>query len=276
MATFGPLTAAPVNVNAPDFAANFSEVAANTSFVIPEGVAQIGSFAFDAREVEEAVLESEVTDHWLEDNTAAQDHVGVRPITITLSGYVAELNLPASTLKTVLGALTAATNALSQLPVFLGTLTPGGAQLLEQAISQAQSVVVQVEQAVARGEQIAKLLSPGIFGTTRNKQQQAYLLLKSYWQARIVFTVWTPFEVYSNMVIESVRMTQPQETTGWSKIVVRLKQLQFVGDAGQPDYAANLAAPVALAQGQAATNNGPTAGTSGPTVGANLKVPAAP
>lgn len=258
----GPLSAVNPNVNSPDFVQQFAEAVSNCSIIIPEGVAQIGSFAFDYRETEEEALESEIPDHWLEDNTAAHDHIAVKPVRVTLSGYVGELVMPASTLKTLLGALTAATNALSILPVFLGQQTAGNQQAIAQAISQAQSVVVQVGQTIARAAQLANLLQGLLSGPSRNKQQQAFLQLKAYWQAGIIFTVVTPFETLTNMAIESIRVVSPEDSKDWSRYVVRMKQLQFVGSAGAPDYASNLAAPVALAQGQQPTNVGATAGTA--------------
>lgn len=268
----GPLAAVQSNVNAPNFVQNFADVVSKSTIVIPEGVAQIGSFAFDYRETEEHELEAEITDHWLEDNSAAHDHIAVKPVRVTLTGYVSELALPASSLKTILGALTAATNALSALPVFLGAQTPGGAQALSQAISQAQSVVVQVAQTVARAAQLANIMAGLLSGPSRNKQQQAYLQLKAYWQAGIIFTVHTPFETLTNMAIEHIGPVSPADSKDWSRFVVRMKQLQFVGEAADPNYAANLAAPVALAQGQAPTNVGATAGSSADSLGRPFSV----
>lgn len=260
------------NVNAPGFVAQFEQAALRCSIVIPQGVAQIGSFAFDYRETEEEDLESEIPDHWLEDNTAAHDHIAVKPVRVTLSGFVGELVLPAGVLRTLLGALTAATNALSQLPVFLGAQTPGNTQAIQQAISQAQSVVVQVGQTVARAAQLANLLSGLLSSPARNKQQKAFQQLKAYWQAGTIFTVHTPFETLTNMAIESIRVVSPPDSRDWSKFVVRMKQLQFVGGLGTPNYAATLAAPVAVAQGQAPTNLGATAGAALDSAGKALTV----
>ncbi len=274
-----PLAPVDPNVNAPDFVSEFYNAISRCSIIIPEGVAQIGSFAFDYRENEEEDMEAEIPDHWLEDNTAAHDHIAVKPVRVTLSGYVGELVLPALTLKTILGALTAATNLLSQLPVFLGAQTPGNTQAIEQAISQAQSVVVQVGQTIARAAQLSNLLSGLLSGPSRNRQQQAFVQLKAYWQAGIIFTVHTPFETLTNMAIESIRVVSPPESKDWAKFVVRMKQLQFVGGAGAPNYASNLSAPVAVAQGQLPTNVGATAGSAlgrageALTVAAKLVVP---
>lgn len=269
-----PLAAVDPNVNAPDFVQQFSDAVSRCSIIIPEGVLQIGSFAFDYQEQEEHDLEAEIPDHWLEDNTAAHDHIAIKPVRVTLTGYVGELVLPASSLKTILGALTAATNALSQLSVFRGAQTVGNLQAIEQAISQAQSVVVQVGQTIARAAQLANILSGLVNGPSRNKQQKAYLQLKAYWQAGIIFTVHTPFETLTNMAIESIRPISPPESKDWSKFIVRMKQLQFVGGEGAPNYASNLSAPVAVAQGQKPTNVGATAGGALGRLGERLTVAA--
>lgn len=263
MATFfDEIPGVPVNGNAPDFVKNFDDAVSKCSIVVPNGVAQIASFAFDYRETEEVHLDAEITDHWLEDNTAVHDHIAVKPAIVVLSGFVAELNLSASTLKTILAALTAATNALSVLPIFLGAQTPGNTQALAAAISQAEGVVVQIAQTVARAAQISNMLKGLLSGPARNRQQQAYLELQAYQRAGIVFTVYTPYQTFYNMAIESLHVVDPEDSKYWSKFTVRMKQLQFVGGASSPNYAANLSAPVAIAQGQAATNVGATAGTA--------------
>lgn len=261
-ATDTPLDAVNPNVNAPDFIGNFAAIIDKSSILVPNGVAQIGSFAFDYREIEEVELEAEVTDHYLEDNTAAHDHIAVRPTRVTLSGFVAELNLPASTLKTILGVLTAATNALQQLPIFLGPQTAGNAQALEQAISQVQSAAVTIGQTIARAAQLANILGGLLSGPARNRQQQAYLQLKAYQKAGIIFTVVTPYETLTNMAIVSIRAIDPEDSIYWSKFTVRMKQLQFVGVLSDTNYAANLSSPVASAQGQAPTTLGATAGAA--------------
>ncbi len=272
--SFDSLAGVPVNVNAPNFVQNFANAIENCSIIVPQGVQQIGSFAFDYRESEEVDLENELSVHYLEDNTAVSDHIAIRPDVVALTGYVAELTMPSGLLALLLSGLQAATNGLSQLPIFLGAKTPGAVQKLEQAISQAQSVVVQVEQAVARAAQIANALSGLLSGPARNKQQAAYLQLRALRDAGILFTIVTPFQTHYNMAIRSLRATNPKETKEWSKFIVVLQQVNIIGT-GQPDYAANLSSPVASAQGQASTSVGATAGAAAGSVGSVLSIGAA-
>lgn len=273
-ANFDSLAGVFPNVNAPDFVEKFDQALSNCTLVVPEGVAQIGAFAFDYKETEEIDQPSEITDHILEDNSAAQDHIGVRPTRIIMTGFIAELTLSASTLKTILGILQAATNGLQQLPIFLGTQTPGNVQAIELAISQAQNIVVQVQQSVARAAQLANLLSGLLGGPARNKQQLAFMQLQALQQARIIFTVRTPYQVFYNMAIERLKTISPPDSKEWTRFSVTMKQITFVGTDSTPNYEANLQAPVASAQGQRPTNVGATAGAAGFTVPKNLAVPA--
>ena len=53
--------------------------------------AGIAGFLFDLQADDEIHLQSDITDHYVEDNTAIQDHIALRPEEITLKGLVAEL-----------------------------------------------------------------------------------------------------------------------------------------------------------------------------------------
>ncbi len=278
-AGFDSFAGIQANANAADFVQKFTDAVAAVSILVPEGVTQIGAFAFDYQENNEVDLENEIPDHQMEDNTFSNDHIAVKPDRVILSGYVVELTMPAATIKTVLGALTAATNLLSALPVFLGAQTPGGAQAIAAAISQAQSVIVQVEQAVARAAQIANLLNGFLNGQAMTKQQAAFKQLRALRDAGIIFTVYSSFQVHDNMAIESLRVIQPPDSQGWARFVVRMKKMNVIGASGTPHYLANLSSPVASAQGQAGTNVGATAGTplaAGATASSTLSVPAVP
>lgn len=194
----------------------------------PLGVAQIGPFAFDYQGDDSVSLENEITDHWVEDNVAVQDHIGVKPVIITLKGRTSELALSASILKSISGALSAVENGLSQVPAYIGTYTPGVEQTLLTAITQAQNISTQIQQAAARIAQIANFFPSS--GPQRNKQQTAFAMLGALRNARTIFTVYTPFQVFYNMAIMSVAATQPASTKTTSDFTVTMKQLQFTNN----------------------------------------------
>jgi hypothetical protein len=250
-ATFG-------DVNVPGAVCLYQSFLIAGTVVPPLGVQQIGPFAFDFEGDDSVDQENEVTDHYLEDNTAVQDHIGVKPIIVTLKGSVSELSFSAATSGLITAALSSVENTLSQADAYLGAYTPGVTQTLLTAITQAQNVATQIEQAAARVAQIASFFTPGIQYT---KQQQAFAQLSALRLARTVFTVYTPFQVFFNMVIQSLSATQPAHTKTQADFVVTMKQLQFTDDISQSSFLTQYGGRAANGF-QPQTSNGLTSGVT--------------
>lgn len=212
--------------------------------------AGIGGFLFDYQGDVNVSLEADITDHYAENNTAVQDHVALRPIEITLRGFVSELTLPKP--QGVAGALAAAQSALTQVNAYLGKYTPGVAQTLSTVITQVQSTVNTINQTLAKAQNIISLF-PGA-PPTATKQAKAYSQLFTAMQQKLPMTVDTPYRVLHNMIIKRITFVQPEDTKSWSDISVTLKQINFVETATVADngsFAGRLAQ-----QGQATTNKG--------------------
>lgn len=231
LSTFQQFTAGNFNVS--NAASNFQNFLVNRSILAPIGVKQIGPFAFDYQGDDSVEMDNDVTDHYLEDNTAVQDHIGVKPTMISMRGYVSELALAQSVANSISAALASVENTLSQADAYLGHYTPGVTQKMLTAITQAQSVAIQIEQAAARVAQIASFFTPG---PQYDKQQTAFATLSSLRLAGVVFTVFTPFQVFDNMVIVSLVATQPERTRTMSDFVVKMKQLRFTDNISQSAF----------------------------------------
>ncbi len=247
------------NINVPGASTLYNTFLTAGGIVAPPGVLQISSFAFDYEGDDHVSLANDVTDHWVEDNTQVQDHIGVKPVCISLKGKVSELTFSAASSLSILGALAAVESALTQVPAYIGTYTPGVEQTLLLAITQAQNIAVQIEQAAARLQQLAALI-PGS-GIQRNKQQKAFALLSALRNARILFTVYTPFQVFYNMAIENIDATQPGGTRTMSDFSVSMKQIQFTNNISQASFQAQYAGRAGAGY-QPPTSNGVTTGTA--------------
>lgn len=228
--SFGLFTNHNINVDGASTLYNSFLVA--SEFGVPPGVAQIGPFAFDYEGDDTVSLVNDITDHWVEDNVAVQDHIGIKPVMITLMGRTSELTLKASVIRTISGSLSAVENGLSQVAAFggVGKYTTGVADKMIASITQVQNIAVQIEQAAARIAQIAN------FFTTKgaqNNQQKAFTMLSALRNARTIFTVFTPFQVFYNMAIISVTAKQPAGTKTISDFTVTMKQLQFTDNISQ-------------------------------------------
>jgi hypothetical protein len=189
----------------------------------PSG-ATISTFHFDYEGEAKLRLESEITDHYNEVNTALHDHIAIKPLRVTLSGMVSESFASQST---VVGALNAIQGKLAQVPAYLGKYTPGVLQTMQSAVSQATNVVNQVNAQLQKIQSLASqvLGAFGVSGPTR--QQAAYAKLYALMFNRNLFTLNTPWGQFPNMAIETLAFEQPEETKTWSRITVTLKQLTF-------------------------------------------------
>lgn len=210
----------------------------------------IGGFVFDYLGEVGVTMDADITDHYAEDNTAIQDHVAIRPIEVTMRGFISELTLPKP--QGVVGALAAAQSALTQVEAYLGKYTPGVTQTLSSAVTKVQSTVNTINQTLSKAQNIISLF-PGA-PPTATKQAKAYSQLFTAMTQKLPMTIDTPYRILRNMIIKHIAFTQPEDTKSWSDISVTLKQINFVelinvADNGQ--FAGRLAQ-----QAQAATNKG--------------------
>lgn len=192
--------------------------------VSPANAFGLAGFLFDIEGEGRAELRSEITDHYLEDNTAIQDHIAVRPKRFTLKGYVGE----------VVFRQDESSNTFLQKAVQKLTVLNGVLPVLSAATQQAKSILDSgslsslplsgLPQA-ADYFSIAKNMTSG---TT--KQQQAYQYFKALWEQKILFSVQTPFEFVANMAIESITAIQSENSKYISDFSIVLKQIRTVSE----------------------------------------------
>lgn len=231
----------------------------------PANAKGLTGFIFDYEGETVVHHQSEITDHYTEQNTFINDHAAQKPARITLRGFVGELvdnpNVG------VLGAINTLQSKLTTLPAILGKYTPAVVQKIAAETTKATNVVNKVDNAISRAQNIVGL----ILGSTpaATKQQKAYQQLYCLWQANAVFTLDTPFNYFKSVIIESMTFVQDETTKQWSEISVTVKEVRFTGvvPAGpglSPQLAAQEIAGRAAKQRQAQTNQGNAQGTSVP------------
>lgn len=193
--------------------------------VKPKGLHHIGGFIFDYENDTDVRLSSNITDHYVEDNTAIQDHIALAPVRLTLRGFISELtqnNQPPSGYTNFIQAVT---NKLSIVPAYLGDFSEQATSKIQKVLSDAQGLVNSVDFAVSRINNIAGLFNKAAPGGT--KQAEAYQKLESLWKQKILFSVETPFKIYDNMAIETLSFIQNEVTNMVSDISITLKEMRF-------------------------------------------------
>lgn len=213
----------------------------------PPGIA---GFLFDIVLDDNVELESDITDHYIEDNTAIQDQIALKPARVTVRGIVAEL----TTAKTVVDQLVKATNPLPLEPLLLPVFTVGADQSMADAA------------AAAQGATSAATASQSIFALYNNRaptqprqtrQSAAFLYFYDLYKSRQLFTVETPWGFWVNMAIESLRATQPEETKYASEFTITFKEIRIAQD-------------ITVDLGQLAGRNAPQASASQPSQNGNV------
>lgn len=232
------------------------------NFVLkPANAKGLTGFIFDYEGETVVHHQSEITDHYTEQNTFENDHAAQKPARITLRGFVAEVVANPNT--GLLGAINTLQSKLTTLPAILGKYTPQAVQKIAAAATKATQVVNKVDDAIRRAQNVVGL----VLGSTpaATKQQKAYQQLFCLWQANAVFTLDTPFNYFRSVMIESMTFVQDETTKEWSEISVTVKEVRFTGVQPQgpgmsPQLAAQNIAGRAAKQAEAQTNQGKVQG----------------
>lgn len=181
-----------------------------------------------------AQLTSDITDHFVEDNSAIQDQIALRPVIITTQGFVGELNDIAP--KALLPVKVAA-EKLTTISAYVPALSVTALRAYSQAAFLYSTAKNVANAAVAAWSTIngqsgggqAVISGTGITpgGEAQNKQQIYFQQLYGYWQKRALFTVQTPWAVFQDMAIQSLRAVQNAETRVISDFEITFKQMRF-------------------------------------------------
>ncbi|MBQ5900604.1 MAG: hypothetical protein IIW86_01955 [Clostridia bacterium] len=181
----------------------------------------IAGFKFHIPQTEQVKFESEITDQFTDINTPIQDHIALKPVTITLTGLVGEYFY-----------------SVNQIEDFLAQITPT-LKLVEEFMNREYTITKQIKSKwhnyITNAPQplkidytgfksSSKLIESGIskdrykFNTNiydvfslfqelyklKNAQTRAFFFFEALWKARMPISVETTWKRFDNMVIMSV------------------------------------------------------------------------
>lgn len=180
-------------------------------------------------------LQSQITDNYIENNTAIQDHIAISPLTVTLRGYVGEVEFrpPVSFSNfLVTGKYDEYASTDKYDPVIAEKLSPLAALLppVDNVTQMAKNAAQYVETSFNRYKRIYKQLNSlgkkGQKQATESVQQYTAQRLKEMWENRTLVEVISPYGFYENMAIQSISFIQGNTTTQ-SELSVTLKQINY-------------------------------------------------
>lgn len=241
----------PINLSALSSAQNTAQNLSNLILVSPEQVGyqpqsipnndgtvpdQPAKFLFDIEGEQTATLSCDVTDHYIEDNTAIQDQVAIKPVIVTTSAFVGELNdiapLGLQTLKQAADKLIPIAGYAPELTVSALIAYNTAAAAYATAKNLANNAVTSWNTINGNDTNVALTGNVSDISSINNaknqtKQQLAFQKFYGYLQERRLFTVQTPWAVFKNMIIMNLRSIQDADTRVISNFEIQFKQLRF-------------------------------------------------
>lgn len=164
--------------------------------------AQPPAFLFDYEGEQVLTLESDITDHYVENNTAIQDQIALRPEMFVTHGFVGELN---DVTPFALKPLKFAADRLTSITAYEPQLSTTALLAYALAFQAYQTAANLINTAVSAWDSL-------LGNENQTKQQIAYQKFYGYWKDRTLFTIQTPWCVFQNMAIKSLRAIQDAET----------------------------------------------------------------
>lgn len=178
-------------------------------------------------------LHSDITDHFIEDNTAIQDQIALRPEEITTQGFIGELNDVAPV---GLQTAQAIANRLNMISAYTPNLSATALLAYQEAFSAYQTAINIRNNAVATWSSINKTGGTNVIGSSgfigqnqknQTQQQIAYQQFYGYWRIKALFTVQTPWAIFQNMAIKDLRAIQDADNNEISTFEVTFKMMRF-------------------------------------------------
>ncbi len=176
-------------------------------------------------------LESDITDHFVEDNTAIQDQIALRPELVSVHGFIGELSDVAPPL---LQPLLTAANKLTIISAYTPALSATAIIAYNVAFQAYQTASLAISSSVAAWASITNTGGESVVSSGgiqlfpyQTKQQVAFQKFYGYWRNRTLFTIQTPWAIFENMAIKSVRAIQNEDNDDITDFELTFKMIRF-------------------------------------------------
>jgi hypothetical protein len=177
-------------------------------------------FLFDIITNNDLVVEADITDQYVEDNTARQDHMALKPLEYTLRGFVSEKVFYRRQEITDKIA-----DGLSKLQP-IAILAPTVSNYASTVIAASSYVEASVNRYIKNINSIKSLFNKNKTVNITRQEQVAQDLIKLR-DNRVLVNLDTPFGKFENYLVKSAKIEQ-EETTTQSQVVVTVKEYRSV------------------------------------------------
>lgn len=212
---------------------------------------------------ETLTADCDVTDHYVESNTAYQDQISLKPKIYTVNGEVGELVWYQK--DSVSQSIGQVAQKLEGIVSFLPIRSKSFNQMKTKFMKAAQWVDTASNAATKLSNLYSKLTGVDEQGLdifeTQTNQQQAYMYLLQFRDNREVISLKTPWGILKDYVITNIKFTQPKETKDKSIISITFKEFR-VTSVSKVAFDASKYQGNAVYENQPKVDNGTTSGTN--------------
>lgn len=230
--SFNQITQSPSNNNSDS--RNYLDRKSSAQ-VSPKGAKGLSGWEFDIPDNEQIRLQAEITDHYVENGSFINDHRIIKPIEITLSGFIGELVYRPP--EGIQGSIQELSNRLETVEAFLGNYTPGAVQSFQQALINTNFAISTINNTINQVKNVKNFFDGE--GSEETAQEKAFNELEAFFFQNELVTVQTPWRYFENMSIVDLAFNQDNETDKMSDITITLKEWRFA-DTQTVDYNENL------------------------------------
>lgn len=189
----------------------------------------IAGFKFNLPQREQAKMQSDVTDHYVDTNSAVQDHIALKPVTITLQGLQGEYFYSVNQIE---DALALVTPTISLVKQFIPKLPVSAQQAFTKRLNQVKNYANFKPISEAKGVTIRENSMNNIdlfklfqdIYKLKSSQTRAFMFFEALWQSKALFTVETTWKRYENMIIIDVQPLR-DNNADITDFTVRFKQI---------------------------------------------------
>jgi hypothetical protein len=223
---------------------------------LPFGSIDPPKFLFNYEGEQTVLLESDITDHYVEDNTAVNDNIAIKPELITTHGFVGELNDIAPS---ILKPLQFAAEKLTVIDGYVPGLSVSALLAYNTAFQLYQTAGNLLNSVVSAWDTV-------FGGGSQTKQQIAFAKFNGYWRNRTLFTVQTPWASFQNCAIKTLRAVQDADSKVITDFEITFKVIRFAKTITTNPFLGNLQGR-AVNQASGLVNLGTSRPPAGPSLG---------
>lgn len=169
----------------------------------------VAGFRFHLPETEQITMQNDITDHFVETNSAVQDHIARHPTIVTLSGLQGEYFYSVNEIEDLLATITP---TLSLVKQFLPKIAPSTQQNKTQKATQ-ENAVTQEKELIVGGVEVQKrqFNAMDLFKLfqdlykLKSAQTRAYYFFEALFKSRAIMSIETSWRRLDNMVIQNVQ-----------------------------------------------------------------------